>query len=188
MRLVSVNIGSTRDVGGSGRASVKTPATGRVDVLPLGLAGDLRADPSGSGGHAQAVYAYPSEHLPFWQTVRAQARVAPWDHPINPGTLGENLTLSGLLEGQVWVGDLLRFPRCSLSVSAPGRLCDEFNVAIGFPQAGKLMAQAGFCGFYLAVREPGSIEAGEDFELIPGPREVSIPELFRSQMAKQRKR
>jgi MOSC domain-containing protein YiiM len=190
MRVLSVNTGVGRDVEIGGRtvrtAIAKTPVDGRVGVRALGLAGDEQADLSVHGGLAQAVYAYPSEHFRFWQTVRAQARVALWDEPLNPGTLGENLTLAGLLEGQVWIGDVLRFPQCSLTVSAPRQPCYKFNAAMGFPQAAKLMAQAGYCGFYLAVREPGSIAADEAFELIAGPREVSIPELFRSQMAKHR--
>ena len=48
------------------------------------------------GGPSKAVYAYPSEHYPFWQTVRAQAGVALWDEPLPPGSLGENLTLAGV--------------------------------------------------------------------------------------------
>jgi MOSC domain-containing protein YiiM len=44
------------------------------------------------------------------------------------------------------------------------------------------MGQSGFCGFFLAVLEPGSLVAGERFELSPGPREVSITELFRSRL------
>jgi MOSC domain-containing protein YiiM len=190
MQVLSVNTGVTRDMRIGGRttrsAINKTPAAGRVEVRPLGLAGDEQADLSVHGGLSQAVYAYPSEHFAFWQTVRAQARVALWDEQLAPGTLGENLTLAGLLENQVWVGDVLRFPHCSLSVSAPRQPCFKFNAVMGFAQASKLMAQAGYCGFYLAVREPGSIATGDTFELLPGPREVSIPELFRSQMAKHR--
>ena len=190
MQVLSVNIGIARDVEIGGRATrtaiAKTPVQGRVDVHPLGLAGDEQADLSVHGGLAQAIYAYPSEHFPFWRTVRAQARVTLWDEALAPGTMGENLTLAGLLENQVWVGDVLRFPQCALGVSAPRQPCYKFNAAMGFPQAAKLMAQSGYCGFYLAVREPGSIAAGEAFELVPGPREVSIPELFRSQMAKHR--
>ena len=45
------------------------------------------------------------------------------------------------------------------------------------------MAQSGYCGFYLAVREPGTLSAGDSFELIPGPREVGIAELFRGKLA-----
>jgi MOSC domain-containing protein YiiM len=51
---------------------------------------------------------------------------------------------------------------------------------MGFKQAAALMSANGWCGFYLAVREPGTLQAGEPFELIAGPREVGIPELFRS--------
>ena len=46
---------------------------GALAVGPLGLAGDEQADLSVHGGPGKAVYAYPSEHYPFWQTVRAQA-------------------------------------------------------------------------------------------------------------------
>ncbi len=44
------------------------------------------------------------------------------------------------------------------------------------------MAQSAWCGFYLAVRTPGSVQAGQAFELIAGPREIGIQELFRSRM------
>ncbi|HEX3139066.1 MAG TPA: MOSC domain-containing protein, partial [Rhizobacter sp.] len=120
---------------------------------------------------------------PFWQTVRAQAKAALWDEALPPGALGENLTLTGLLENQAWIGDVLRFPNCELAVSEPRFPCFKFNAAMGFNQAAKLMAANGWCGFYLAVRVAGTLQAGQRFELIPGPREVGIQELFRSRMS-----
>lgn len=150
----------------------------RVAVGPLGVAGDEQADPEVHGGLSKAVYAYPVEHYPFWQTVRAQAQAAGWGQPLPHGFMGENLTIGGLLEGEVWVGDVLRFPDCDLAVSEPRQPCFKFQAVMGFKQAVKMMAQSGFCGFYLAVRKPGTLAAGERFELLPGPREVSIKELF----------
>ena len=138
------------------------------------------------GGLSKAVYAYPVEHYPFWQTVRAQAKVSLWDEPLPSGFMGENLTLSGLLETQVWVGDVLRFPNCQLAVSEPRFPCFKFNAAMGFSQASQLMSANAWCGFYLAVRVPGTLAADEEFELLPGPREVGIAELFRSRVAAQR--
>ena len=138
------------------------------------------------GGLGKAVYAYPSEHYAFWQTVRAQANVTAWGDTLAPGALGENLTLAGLLEDQVWIGDVLRFADCELAVSEPRFPCFKLNAALGFKHASKLMVANGWCGFYLAVRVPGSLRAGETFELLPGPREVGIPELFRSRVAAQR--
>jgi len=104
-----------------------------------------------------------------------------------PGSLGENLTLTGLLESQVCIGDLLRFADCELAVSEPRFPCFKFNAAMGFKQASNLMAANGWCGFYLAVRQPGSLRAGERFELIPGPREVGISELFRARVVPGRR-
>ncbi len=155
-----------------------------VAVLPLGLEGDEQADLSVHGGLSKAVYAYPSEHYPFWRTVRAQAGVSLWDEPLSPGSLGENLTLEGLVESQVWIGDVLRFPHCALAVSEPRYPCFKLNAAMGFGHASKLMAQSAWCGFYLAVREPGTIAAGEPFTIVPGAREVGIAELFRARMTR----
>ena len=159
LRLLSLNLARAEARTISGRqvmtAIHKRPVTGPVDVRPLGLVGDEQADLSVHGGLGKAVYAYPSEHYPFWQTVRAQAQLAGWNDPLAPGALGENLTLAGLLENQVWIGDVLRFADCELAVSEPRFPCFKFNAAMGFKQATALMEANGWCGFYLAVRVPG---------------------------------
>jgi MOSC domain-containing protein YiiM len=165
----------------------KRGVAGPIEVKTLGLAGDEQADLSVHGGLGKAVYAYPSEHYPFWQTVRAQANVAAWGATLVPGALGENLTLAGLLESQVWIGDVLRFADCELAVSEPRFPCFKLNSALGFKHAAKLMSANGWCGFYLAVRVPGRLRSGEVFELVAGPREVGIPELFRARVAGPRR-
>ena len=114
MRVLRVNVGTARPVQIGGRtvmtAIAKQPQSGPVAIGPMGLAGDEQADPSVHGGLSKAVYAYPSEHLAFWRTVRAQARVAGWDAEVPPGLVGENLTLEGLTERQLWIGDRLHLP------------------------------------------------------------------------------
>ncbi len=184
----SVNVGLARRVDINGRAVMtaigKQSAVGAVAVHLMGLAGDEQADLTVHGGLSKAIYAYPSEHYAFWQTVRAQAQVSLWMDALPPGFMGENLTLSGLLETEVFIGDVLRFANCQLAVSEPRYPCFKFNAAMGFKHASKLMAANAWCGFYLAVREPGSIQAGETFELVHGPREVGITELFRARVSK----
>lgn len=167
------------DIGGAGIA--KAPLDAARAVTLHGLDGDARTDPA-SYGLRRALYAYPSEHYGFWQTVRAQALVAEWGAALPWGSLGENLTLAGLVESQVWIGDVLRFADCALAVSEPGMPSPALNASLGFPHASKLMASSGWCGFHLSVRVPGSIAPGEPFELVPGPREVGILELFRDRM------
>lgn len=184
MKVLHVNRGLARATHINGRTVMtaigKQPVAGSVAVGRMGLEGDQQADLSVHGGLAKAVYAYPHEHYAFWQTVRAQARVSLWDEPMAPGTLGENLTLQGLTEDALWVGDQLRLPACVLAVSEPRFPCFKFNATMGFAQAGKLMVQSGFCGSYLAVIEPGPVCAGDAIELVPGPREVNLRELFRA--------
>ena len=187
-RVLSVNVSLAQSLDAAGRTVLsgirKRAVAGPVEVRPLNLAGDEQADPSVHGGLSKAVYAYPIEHYPFWQTVRAQARAAPPDEPLPHGFLGENLTLEGLLETQVWIGDVLRFPACQLAVSEPRYPCYKLNAVMGFPHALRLMQQSAWCGFYLSVRESGRLRAGESFELVPGPREVGIDELFRARIGR----
>ena len=189
-RLLSLNVGCAQPLVVDGRTLssgiVKRAVAGPVEARPLGLAGDEQADPSVHGGLSKAVYAYPSEHYAFWQTVRAQAGVAAWGESLPPGFLGENLTLAGLLENQVCIGDVLRFADCELAVSEPRFPCAKFNAVMGFKHATRLMAQSAWCGFYLAVRVPGRLSAGESFEWVHGPREVGISELFQSRMTRRK--
>jgi MOSC domain-containing protein YiiM len=180
MRCISVQVAQARKVAISGRsiltAIYKTAVAGPVAVGVLGLAGDEQADLSVHGGLEKAVYAYPQEHYTFWRAQRERAGVAGIDNRLDPGAMGENLTLQGLLEVDVWVGDVLRFPHCALRVQQPREPCYKFNAAMGFNTAVQAMARSGFSGFYLSVDEPGTIEAGEAFELVPGPRHVGLPE------------
>ena len=186
-RVLSVNIARAAPLalpdGGTVPSAIrKRPADGPVAVRLMGLQGDEQADPSVHGGVSKAVYAYPHTHYGFWQTVRAQAGVAAWGEVLAPGSLGENLTLEGLDETDLWVGDQLRLPHCLLAVSEPRLSCAKLNAALGFRHAEKLMAQSGYCGSYLVVLEAGTVSAGDAIQLLPGPREVNIRDLFRARV------
>ena len=187
-QLVSVQMGVARRTRIGERTILtaygKQPVAQAVPVLPLGLMGDEQADLSVHGGLEKAVYAYPSEHYAFWQAARREAGLGDIDDSLPPGSLGENLTLAGLLETGVWAGDVLKFPGCELRVTLPREPCYKFNAAMGFARASKLMAQTGFCGFYLAVKTPGVLRAGDAFEVVPGRRGVGIPALFAAKLAK----
>jgi MOSC domain-containing protein YiiM len=189
MRIESIQLGRARKVSIGGRrvltAIHKSGAGGPVEVRPLGLVGDEQADLSVHGGLEKAVYAYPAEHYPFWAEQRRNAGVAGFDDQVLHGSVGENLTVSGLLEADVWVGDVLQFASCTLRVEQPREPCFKFNAAMGFNGAVKSMAQNGNCGFYLSVDRPGLLQAGEEFDLLPGARRVSIAERFQARMFKQ---
>ena len=71
MKILSLNVGLPRPVSWRGRRIMtgifKEPVEGRVRCARHNLEGDGQADLSVHGGPEKAVYAYPSEHYPYWR-------------------------------------------------------------------------------------------------------------------------
>lgn len=155
----------------------KIPVPGKVDVGRLGLAGDEQADLTVHGGLDKAVYAYPIEHYGFWEQQRTLALKR--SAPLPPGSMGENLTLEGLLEQDLWVGDQLAIGSVVLLVTEPRRPCFKFAAKMGFSHAVKMMVQSGFTGFYLRVLQTGALQSGDMVRVTPGPRLVTLAQINR---------
>lgn len=165
----------------------KAPVSGPVAVHRLGLQGDEQADLNVHGGLDKAVYAYPVEHIPYWQALRREHGVSLFDETLPSGFMGENLSIEGLLEPQVWIGDTLHFPGCVLRVTAPREPCFKFSTVMGLPNAGRLMVERACPGFYLAVVQPGQVQAGEAFTLVPGTRGLNVADAFVAKRVKHRR-
>jgi MOSC domain-containing protein YiiM len=176
--LLAIQTGQARSLMVGGRKLVsaigKTTVSGPTEVGVLGLAGDEQADLSVHGGLSKAVYALPSEHLAWWQAQRQIRGATMFEETLAPGYLGENLSLQGLLEHALFIGDRLDFGNVVLRVTQPREPCGKFNAVMGYAQAAKDMVQSGRCGFYLAVEQTGRLQAGATFQIIPGQRSVSI--------------
>lgn len=180
MKIVSVNIGSAsglfiRQSNETHRVMTaihKQPVSEPVPVGRLGLRGDEQVDLTVHGGLDKAVYAYPVEHYAFWNAQRKAALRT--DALLPPGSVGENLTIQGLLEDGVWIGDRLHAGTAVLEVTEPRQPCFKFNAKMGVSHASKQMLQAGISGFYLKVVETGVVQAGDAIALERGAREVSL--------------
>src|SRR4051812_35949904 len=102
MRVISVNVGRPPTVQGHGESVLtsiwKSPVDGSVRAAHHNLFGDEQSDLTVHGGVKKAVYAYPSEHYEFWRNELPHAEL-PW------GAFGENLSITGLLESDVAIGD-----------------------------------------------------------------------------------
>ena len=182
--IVSVQVGTSRFLRVGERtlrsAIRKQPLVGPVAVGPLGLAGDEQNDPSVHGGLSKAVYALPHQHLAWWSARRMAVGASLFDEAIEPGQLGENLSLTGVDESSVYLGDRLHFKGgVVLRVTEPRQPCAKFNAVLGYDHAGKDMVQSGHCGFYLAVEVPGDLTAGEAFALEAGARQTSIAQALK---------
>lgn len=163
MRVLSVNVGQPREIAGEGGTVLtsifKAPVAGRVRVATLNLDGDRQSDLAVHGGREKAVYAYPSEHYPRWH-----AELPGVELPF--GIFGENLTLEGLLESEVRIGDRLRAGSAEFVVTQPRVPCFKLGIRFGRSDIIQLFLDSGRSGFYLSVAREGEVGAGDPVEWI----------------------
>jgi MOSC domain-containing protein YiiM len=155
--LLSINVGLPRLVTFQGElvetAIFKEPVTGPVQVGRLNLEGDRQADLSVHGGRDKAVYVYPAEHYPLWREELGA--------DLGWGAFGENLTVSGLTEDDVRIGDRLRIGSAEFVVTQPRTPCYKLNVRFSRPDMVRRFHRSGRSGFYLAVTQEGVMTAGD---------------------------
>ena len=163
MEVLSVQVGTPRDVEWRGRvvrtAIFKYPVEGPVMVRRYRMDGDRQAATKVHGGRDKAVYAYPSEHYPFWRKELPET-------PLEWGHFGENLTTRGLREDELQIGDKLRFGAALLQVTEPRHPCSNLNVRFDRPDMVKRFLASRLTGFYLTVLEEGEVAAGDSIELV----------------------
>ncbi len=164
--LLSIQVGTIQPLGPKGIASafVKHRVDGPVAVGPLGLAGDEQADLSAHGGRDMAVYAYAAAHYDAWRDDFSEHR----DRFV-AGGVGENLTVSGLSEADLCVGDVHRIGSATLQVCQPRQPCFKFALRFNDNRLPRAMVRNGRAGWYYRVTEPGTIEAGDRVEAIDRP-------------------
>src|SRR5713101_10052531 len=177
MKILSVNVGLPREVSWQGKfvttGIFKEPVKGPVVVRTLNLDGDGQADLTVHGGVTKAVYAYPSEHYPFWR-----AELPTMDLPF--GMFGENLTTEGLLEDAVYIGDRFRVTEAELRVTEPRMPCYKLGIKFGRADIIKRFLASRRTGFYFAVAREGLVSAGDAIELIGREQqEISVADITR---------
>ena len=143
-----------------------------IEITASGIARDEQADHLAHGGIEKALYAYPIEHYPHWTNYLSQAKKTVMDLP--HGYFGENLTISGLTEDSVFVGDRWQVGGIECVVVKLRTPCYKFTARTGVSTVGKEMIRTARSGWYLSIISPGSICAGDAITVIPGPREISI--------------
>ncbi len=167
-RVVSVNVALGRSVPWQGtvvRTGIfKEPVPRRVRVRTLGLEGDEQADLRVHGGPLKAVYAYPSEHYPFWR-AELPGMELPW------GAFGENLTVAGLSEDTVHVGDRFRIGSALLAATRPRFPCYKLGIKFRREDILDRFLASGRTGFYLQVLEEGELGTEDAIEVLGGGEE-----------------
>ncbi len=168
MQLLSLNVGLPRDVRYRDEtvstAIFKEPVDGRVPLSTLGLEGDGQADLTVHGGRDKAVYAYTIENYDYWRRELGR-------DDLEPGQFGENLTVRGMTEDAISIGDQFRIGTALVEVSQPRSPCFKLGLRMNSSTFGKQFLATCRVGFYLRVLEEGDVGAGDTIQRVDEPLE-----------------
>ena len=162
----SVLTGSIRPLGARQVPSAidKQPVTGPQAVYELGLAGDQQADRRVHGGIDKAVHCYAWSHYAWWQAHYPQQSLFG-----QPGAFGENLSLDGMTENDVCIGDVLQIGSARFAVSQGRQPCFKLNLRFELPDMAAQVQDSLRAGWYLRVLQEGTLQAGDSVTLLERP-------------------
>jgi ferredoxin-NADP reductase/MOSC domain-containing protein YiiM len=158
-RLLSVNVGLPRDIEWKGRTVHtgiwKDPVRGRCRIGRLNLDGDGQGDLAGHGGEQRAAFVYQIESYRYWQEQLARTDFV-------HGQFGENLTIEGLPDDAVCIGDRYQIGSALFEVTQPRVTCYRVGIRMNEPRMPALLTSSGRPGFYFRVLREGEVGAGDD--------------------------
>jgi ferredoxin-NADP reductase/MOSC domain-containing protein YiiM len=156
--LVSVNVGLPKDVPWQGKTVHtgvwKQPAPGPQMVRRLNIDGDGQGDLAGHGGEQRAVLVYQLDSYRHWQQHFG------WDE-VGYGLFGENLTVDGMADDTVCIGDRYRIGEAEFEVTQPRVTCYRVGMRLGQPELPALLVSHHRPGFYMRVIAEGHVQAGD---------------------------
>jgi ferredoxin-NADP reductase/MOSC domain-containing protein YiiM len=174
-RLLSVNVGTPKDVPWQGRTVFtgvfKEPVADRRRVGKLKIDGDGQGDLAGHGGEQRAVFVYQIDSYRYWEhELRRNDFVY--------GQFGENFTVEGLADDEVCVGDRYRIGTATFEVTQPRVTCYRVGIRMNDPRIPALLVSHRRPGFYFRVLDEGEVQAGDEIiKLTSGPEQMPVAEV-----------
>jgi MOSC domain-containing protein YiiM len=170
--IASIQIGQPTDYRHEGQADgnaqtwttafFKQAVTGPMWVSQTNVSGDRQADLINHGGLDKAVLAYSADHYLFW---RAHLNLPEMPH----GGFGENLTITGLDETGVCIGDTWQAGLVVFQVSQPRQPCWKMSRRWQIADLAKQVIVNGKSGWYLRVLAEGELSSRVALELVARP-------------------
>jgi ferredoxin-NADP reductase/MOSC domain-containing protein YiiM len=173
--LLSVNVGLPKDVPWHGKTVYtgvyKEPVDGPQLVRRLNIDGDGQGDKAGHGGEQRAVMVYQIDSYDHWRQHFGR-------DDLTYGIFGENLTVDGLADAEVCIGDRYRIGEAEFEVTQPRVTCYRVGLRFGAPELPALLVGHHRPGFYMRVLTEGHIQAGDQIvKTRSGPGALSVADI-----------
>ena len=162
-QVLSVNVGLPKDVLWQGRTvhtavwKDRWTARGWCDDSTSTVTG--RATWRATAGEQRAVFVYQIESYRYWQDYLSR-------DDFSYGQFGENLTVRGLADDEVCIGDRYRIGSAVFEVSQPRVTCYRVGIRMDDARMPALLISHHRPGFYFRVLREGTVQAGDEIVLV----------------------
>ncbi|MGG1326751.1 MOSC domain-containing protein [Bacillus tropicus] len=170
-QLLSLNIGLPKGVTYGGKV-IHTGINKKQVKEPVYLSfvkfnGDGQADLVHHGGVDKAVCVYTGDHYPYWEKELNQDLVY--------GAFGENITVSGMREEDVCIGDMFELGQAIVQVTQPRQPCFKLAKKYNIPKLPLYFQETGYTGFYFRVLKEGWVSSVDTLKRLQSdPKGVSV--------------
>lgn len=163
MKVISTNTSKPKTVKWRGKNVItgiyKFPTENGIYLGSEDVEGDSVIDRKYHGGIDKACYLYSADVYDTW---KAKFPEADW----SLGMFGENLTVQGLDERQIYIGDQYKIGEALVEVSEPREPCFKLGIRFGTQKVLKPFIASHSCGVYVRVIERGKVNAGDEMKLV----------------------
>ena len=177
MKVVATNLGKKREVKWHDEVVTtgifKYPTQNGIYLGTEDVELDAVVNRKYHGGVDKACYSYSADYYERWKTIYPDLE---WNY----GMFGENLTIEGLNEQEISIGDVYKVGTAVLQVSEPRQPCMKLNIRFDSKMMVKQFVNFGHSGVYFRVLQEGHVHPGDAFSLQHrGEPTLSVYDVFR---------
>ena len=177
MKIVSTNLAKPAFVTINGKQQrtgiFKKPTNQPIYLDKKEVKGDEISNRKVHGGEFKACYLFSADHYTYWKNLYPKLD---WHY----GMLGENITVEGLDETQLYVGDVYKVGNALIQVTQPREPCTTFAAKMGSLDILEQFIAHGRPGTYTKVLKEGNVSVGDTFKLVEKAKNsISITDFFK---------
>jgi len=175
MRVISTNTGKARAIEWNGKIVTtgifKFPVNAPIFLGNEDVENDHVIDRRYHGGVDKACYLYSADNYTYWKTLYPALEM-PW------GMFGENLTVEGLDEAEINIGDIYEVGEAIVQATQPRQPCFKLEFRFHNTEIVRQFVDSGYAGVYVRVLQKGHIKPGDAFKLIEKKQTISIRRVY----------